>query len=228
MRRAFTLVEVTVIVTVIAIIAALAVPQVVAMARGRERDEQYNDILRLAQLGREAAIRNGQTYVLTIGDSAGSMLTLAPEDDQAATSLKDTRSNDTATTSSSGGTNNNNFPALPQGAILGSSGMSASGQQPTGQGNNSDDLSQASATIPEGATIGQLNLGSQSSSTSDFKLHFYPEGRSEGGGFEIVEGSTTRTLLVDINGFASLKEATLPPAAEQSWEAGTYEQRASS
>ena len=39
MRRAFTLVEVTVIVTVIAIIAALTIPNVVAMARGRERDE---------------------------------------------------------------------------------------------------------------------------------------------------------------------------------------------
>lgn len=225
MRRGFTLVEVTIIVAIITIVAALTIPNIVSMTKARTREEQYNDILRLAQMGREAAIKNGLAYVLTVSDGNGSVVTLAPEDAQDSTSLRDTRTTNSLTSNT--GNNNNSYPPLPQGMIVGSSPGSnnSSAQQVL---NGSDDPSQASAPMPDGVTLGQLNLGSDSSNSSDFKLHFYPEGRSEGGGFEMVEGATTRTLSIDRNGFATLKEGTLTPATEQSWEAGTYEQRASS
>ena len=75
-------------------------------------------------------------------------------------------------------------------------------------------------------TLGNLSLEGKNSNASDFRLHFYPDGRSEGGGLEWIEGNTTRNLSVTTGGLATLAEGKLPEATNDRWEAGTYEQRA--
>lgn len=221
MRRAFTLVEVMVIITVLAVVSALALPNVVALARGRARDEAYNEVLRIAQMGREVAIQRGSTYVLSLG-ADGSTVILEPEEENEA--LRDTRESSTNATT----TQDNGPRPLPSGiAVGGGAGNSIDGSRNSGSGLNIDENG-ASVTLPTGVSIGQVVLDGASSNTSDFKLHFFPDGQSESGGFEMIEGSTTRSLQIDRNGMVKLEEDSLPDAAEDRWEAGQYEQRASS
>jgi Tfp pilus assembly protein FimT len=59
------------------------------------------------------------------------------------------------------------------------------------------------------------------STSSDFKLQFSPEGRSNGGGVEFNSFS----LIVDTSGGIRYIEGQLPPPEDERWEAGSLEQR---
>jgi len=85
-----------------------------------------------------------------------------------------------------------------------------------------------SVTLPNGASVGNVALDGKTSTASDFTLHFYPDGRSEGGAFEMTEGSTVRNLTVTTGGLATLAEGTMAPPQSNRWEAGQYEQRSTS
>lgn len=85
-----------------------------------------------------------------------------------------------------------------------------------------------SVSLPDGASVGNASLDGQTSSSNDFTLHFYPDGRSEGGALEITEGSTVHSLVVTTTGIATLAEGSMPVTQANHWEAGQYEQRASS
>ncbi len=86
----------------------------------------------------------------------------------------------------------------------------------------------ASVDLPNGASVGNVALDGKTSTASDFILHFYPDGRSEGGAFEMTEGSTVRNLTVTTQGLATLAEGIMPATQSNRWEAGQYEQRSSS
>lgn len=214
-RRAFTLIEMMVVCAILAMFSALVLPSVVAMKAGRERDEAYENVLRLARQGREAAIQSGRTYVLKLEDG-GTRVTLGPDEETSGAAL--TRSGDVETETSG----NLNSPKI--GASIGVMGSAA------GTSSNSANVRDGSGSVdlPQDVTMGQLVLAGKASSTSDFVLHFYPDGRSEGGGFELVDRGATRNLSVTTRGLSSLETGPLPQAAEESWEAGQYEQRASS
>lgn len=214
-RRGFTLIEVVIVCAIISMLAALVYPNVVAMKSSRERDAAYGNVLRLAQMGREAAIQGGKTYSLSI---EGTTLVLKQEEETGG--VQDTRPR----TETEGDAKAP--PPLPSGILVGGAPDAQKGVS-AGRGGGSETGGQ-SASLPEGVTVGEASLDGKPSSSSEFTLHFYPDGRSEGGGFEMVDRSTTRVLLVERNGLATLREGTLPATSEHSWEAGQYEQRTSS
>lgn len=186
MRRGFTLIEMTVVCTVLMVIAALVVPNVVSMKTAETHREAYRAFLRLARRGRQEAMRSGRTYVLTV--ESGNSLRLQRE------------------------------PA------------SATDQDPRAtQVTDDPELEDVDAVqFPDGVNTANLEIDHQSSNATDFKLHFYPDGKSEEGGIEFLEGATTRTLLVTADGVISLQEGNLPQDQNADrWEAGQYEQRVS-
>ena len=215
-RRAFTLIEIIVVCTIIALFSALVLPNVVALKASRERDATYSAVLDLAQRGREAAIQSGHTYTLRLEES-GMRVVLEPEEETGAFA-----SNREAGKMASA--EPEKVKTVPHGLGL-SQGNAAS--QGSGNGNSATDGGD-SVTLPEGATLGETVLDGKPSNTSDFALHFYPEGRSEGGGFEMIDRGLTRSLSITTQGRSSMSTGSLPQAGESRWEAGQYEQRSSS
>ena len=196
---------------VLALLSAVTLPSVVAMRASRERQVAYEDILRLAQAGRETAIASGKVYTLTLDDGGTVRLQQA----------------ETAETSRDGQATESTDSSVPQiripnGVVIGASENPSSPDASS----NGEVTDLKSATLPSGASFGEVVLADKPSSSSDFTLHFYPDGRSEGGGFEIRYGPDVRSILIDREGIARLTEDNLPPTDESSWEAGQYEQRA--
>ncbi len=185
-RRAFTLVEITIVCAILAMMAALVMPNLVAMKANRERKETYNAILRLAQKGRESAIQEGKTYALVLTDS-GNTVALQRDQDQQTTT--------------------------------------ADPRQIPKDDTTAEREEVARVSLPNGVTLGEMSLDGKQSSASDFTLHFYADGKSEGGGFELVDQGSKRTLMVTNRGLASLQDGDLPQTGDTSWEAGQYEQR---
>ena len=213
MRRAYTLIEVMVVCVVLVILASLVYPNLVGMRDSRERQAAYENVLRLAQAGRETAITSGHTYTLTL-DDGGTVRLQRAED-------AETRRDGQAVETTDTGTNTPQIK-IPRGLIVG--GSEGSGTRSISDANSTDDAQ--SASLPTGASIGQVVFDDKPSSASDFTLHFYPDGRSEGGGFEIQNGANIQSIVIDRNGIASLIEDNLPATTESSWEAGQNEQRA--
>lgn len=219
MRRAFTLIELMVVCTVLVLITTLVIPNLGAMRASREREEAYRTILRLAQAGRETAIQSGHTYTLTLTNSGS---TLALNRDEDAVVGRDGGTNSTPPALNTTTTTDVRLPrSLSNGAASGSMGIGP------GVSGNDSTTDAASANLPSGASMGNVVLGGKTASTSDFSLHFYPDGRSEGGGIEMSDNGAARSLQIDRQGYATLTDGSLPAATESSWEAGIYEQRTS-
>ena len=70
--RAFTLVELVLVMVVIAVIAAMVVPSLSGSARGRRIGDTANQIVSLARLARTQAVTDGKTYRLNIDPNGGS------------------------------------------------------------------------------------------------------------------------------------------------------------
>lgn len=213
-RHAFTLIELLTVCAVLALFAGVVMPNLVAMKAGRDRDEAYRKILRLAQAGRETAIQSGRTYTLTLTGN-----TVELDRETATDSLRDTRTG----TANLGSNDPMDQVRLP--ASISGSGTPTSSTRRSSNSAGTDEADGASATIPSGASLDTIVLEGKPSTTNDFVLHFYPDGRSEGGGFEMTEGSATRSLSIDRRGLATLTDTALPATTETDWEAGSYVQR---
>ena len=180
-RRAFTLIELMVVTTVLVLVAGLITPNLVAIKQGRDRDEVYASVLRLVQRGRESAIRDGRNYELTV--SGGNAR------------------------SSSSGTRRSRRATIP-----GRRRSARSRRRRTWTG----------SPCPSDISLGDLQLGGKDSNASDFTMHFYPDGHSEGGGLELVYNGSKRNVAVTNRGLATLTEGGLPTANANDWEAGQY------
>lgn len=214
MRRAFTLIELMVVCTVLIIISALVAPNVVQMKKAREHQAAYDDVLRLAQMGRNTAISSGHTYVLTI--ESNSIVLQQGEDSDLPRDGQGTSATSATTDASAPPP-----PKLPTSGLISGSGTLSN----SGGASDAADQSRGSVDLPDGASFSNLELAGKPSSTSEFTLHFYPDGHSEGGGFEMVEGSATRNLFVDQFGLVTMGDGPLPQTGDTSWEAGDYVQR---
>jgi general secretion pathway protein H len=77
--RAFTLIEISVVILVIALLAAIVMPNLVRMKESRERREFYSRMNRFVSTARESAITENVTLAITLG-SSGRSLVLVEED----------------------------------------------------------------------------------------------------------------------------------------------------
>lgn len=217
MRRGYTLIEMLIVCVVLVLVASLALPNVLGMKSSREREAAFGKVLLLAQAGRETAIQSGRTYALTLNDATVKLA----RDDASQPSREGTDNGLSSFTPASrlGGASTSGVVRLPRSVAPSTKSLGAAG---------TDDPDEGSADLPDSTTFGNVVLGDKTSSPSEFTLHFYPDGHSEGGGFEMQSGASTRSLQIDRQGIATLTDGTLPATAENSWEAGTYVQRSGS
>jgi prepilin-type N-terminal cleavage/methylation domain-containing protein len=78
-RRGFTFIEMSVVIVVLTIIAAMIVPNVVKMKESSDRQTFFSSLWRLAGRGRELAISEKKTFVMAL-DSSGRSFTLSEQD----------------------------------------------------------------------------------------------------------------------------------------------------
>jgi Tfp pilus assembly protein FimT len=87
------------------------------------------------------------------------------------------------------------------------------------------DIPTVEVPIPDGVTLQTYKSGTNDSNEGDWKLHFYPDGTSDGGGFEIAQGSKIQSWIVAIDGSNQLLDGNYPDPTLQKWQAGDYAKR---
>lgn len=83
----------------------------------------------------------------------------------------------------------------------------------------------ASATLPDGVEAQQFQQEGQPTNAASWRIRFYPDGRSDSGGFEMREGETIRSLAFLPDGRIVYQEGALPDTSQSRWQAGNLETR---
>jgi len=171
-KRGFTLVELTVVIAVLMILAAAVVPNLVAFETSQRERTFYNTLANLPAQARERAIAQGKNVTLQYDDNAN-QFQLHSNDD------------------------------------------------------NGNDQSISKLDLLPGMQVNRVMLGTTDSNSSDWKLTFYPDGTSDGGGAELtLTDSTIVSLKIEAsNGHAQLLTDRLPDPSAEKWQAGDYVHR---
>ena len=94
------------------------------------------------------------------------------------------------------------------------------------QNNQSEEREDSTSfSFPSEISATNFRLAGSDVNSGDWQLMFYPDGKSNGGGFEIVRGNDTRSISITTDGFATLSNSGLATATSETWDAGTYVQR---
>jgi type II secretory pathway pseudopilin PulG len=195
-HRGFTLIEMSVIVVVLMLFAALIVPNVIKMGPAQQQRAIYGALVDLVRKAREDAIENGTTYALAYDGSKSAFV------------LKKQPASPDQTASSTG-----NLPQ-PENRPL-SNVQSVS---------DLEDVT--SLVLPAGIQANTFRVGTEGTDPGSWLLHFYPDGTSEGGGVELTPGGNVfKSVEVTKNGIPSLVDGPLPDPSEEKWTAGTYAQQ---
>jgi len=172
--KAFTLIELTVVIAVLALLAAAVMPFLAAAEVGGKERAFLSNLKGLAIEGRETAINSGRDVTLTYDDTNNAF------------TLKTTDS-------------------------------------------NGDDQDIKSEDMPPSLKTTKFEVGTQDSNAGDWKVLFYPDGTSDGGGVEIARGNDTLSLYIDKStGRSQMISDQLPDPKADSWTAGDYVHRTSS
>jgi Tfp pilus assembly protein FimT len=87
------------------------------------------------------------------------------------------------------------------------------------------DVPAVDVPIPDDVTLQTYKTGTNDTTEGEWKLHFYPDGSSDGGGFEIAQGSKTQTWIVATDGSNRMLDGTYPDPTLEKWQAGDYAKR---
>ncbi len=80
--------------------------------------------------------------------------------------------------------------------------------------------------LPKTLHASSFQLSGNDSSSAEWKLHFYPDGKSDGGGIEIGStGGDSKSLSVAASGLATIATGPIPDTSQDQWQAGDYEHR---
>ncbi len=166
-RRGYTLVEMSVVVMIIALLAAAVVPNLVSLKTGRELRQFRTDLRQLAAQARESAISTGAELEMSF--ASGQFTIQSPATDSTV--------------------------------------------QPK------------QLAVPDAVTTNRFELAGADAAEGDWKLRFYPDGTTDGGGVELREGQDAFALQIKKNGETTLIDGALPDATTDRWQAGEHEQR---
>ena len=209
-RSGFTLIEMMVIIVLISLLSAMVAPNLIAMRDGQRKRALYTSVADLAGLAREMALTNDQTMYLQIDANSNSIL-LKQEVDT--TTYQN--SNDTSATG---------------GDTIVVAGHTQSTRQNSNIGTASADRSQdktvKTIALPQGITFGNFKLAGTSSDEGSWKLHYYADGTTDGGGLELIEGRGTKSIVIGPKGGVSETDGSLPDSSQDQWTAGDYVHRA--
>jgi prepilin-type N-terminal cleavage/methylation domain-containing protein len=170
--RGFTLIELTVVITVLAVLASAVVPNLVAYQASQREHAFLDNLVGLGAIAREKAIASGRNVDIEYDDSADAF-----------------RLHTTDV--------------------------------------NGDDQDLNTLSVPGAIKANKFQLLGSDSGPSDWKLNFYPDGSSDGGGVELIQGdSGVISLNVDARtGRSELLHDSLPDPRANSWQAGDYVHR---
>jgi len=83
-----------------------------------------------------------------------------------------------------------------------------------------------SLTIPEGITVGRFLADQRESPEDGWRVPFFPDGSSAGGGMEFeVAGDTLSLAIPRADGRPRVARGPLPDLSFETWSAGSYERR---
>lgn len=94
---------------------------------------------------------------------------------------------------------------------------------------DANDQQLATLKLPSGVTTDNFISGENTMGASDWKVQFFPDGSSDGGGVELTSSGRVRTLKVDLDGTVSISDGPTPDDSQKQddqWPAGDYEKRA--
>ncbi len=186
--RGITLIEMSVVVIVILIMAALVERNFAHVKDGLAQRAFISNLRAEVTRGRLQAIQDGQTVTMQY-DPAGSQFTLSEPEIN---------------------TDSNQTPQLVTDL----------------QNLTSNPVH--SLKIPSGVSFSDFKTGTTDEGNGNWQLHFYPEGKSDGGGIQILIGQQTQSLLIDNHGNSSFVSGQLPDNTNDIWTSGTYVQRTTS
>jgi len=169
--KGFTLIELTVIIIVVALIATIVLPNFVAVRKGQEARNFVSEVRTLAVRARNEALAHGETLAMTYD-----------------------------------GTNQQLFVAVEAGEV-------------------DENQEIANLKLPEGTTLQSFKTGTNDTSDANWKVHFYPDGRSEGGGFEINQSNLLHSFVVRDDGSNQMLAGDYPDQSNEKWQAGDYARR---
>lgn len=91
---------------------------------------------------------------------------------------------------------------------------------------NGDSTELGTLSMPDGVDVSRLFNDGKVADSSDWKINFYPDGSSDGGGIELSRGNSLTSLSVDKGtSLATVTDGEMPDGENTSWPAGDYVQR---
>lgn len=169
-RRGFTLIELTLIVGVLAIMSVMVVPRVRSIQEGSAFRHFRIDARRIAQEARALAVSRGELVSVAFDESRSSLNAIVETSDEQPTVL-------------------------------------------------------SSVDLAPGVEAVEFVQEEAQSTPSEWRIRFYPDGRSDGGGVLFQSGEASFHLAVLENGTIRFDEGDLPDLSAEQWSAGEYEQR---
>lgn len=194
--RGFTLIEMMVVTTVLAMLAAVIVPSLLSLQRAQESRRSLSDLLSMARLSAGQARQTGRTFELVIDENNSSVI-VRPEvvDEERFPALRPTTSN----------------------------GLTSTGIQEAANTPEDDDQATVTRSLAASIKIQSATVDDESI-TGETIVKFYSDGSAQRAIIQLTESDVDRTLVVDRQGGIQLVRGQ-SDLAQDRWPAGDLEQR---
>ncbi|MFQ3677236.1 MAG: prepilin-type N-terminal cleavage/methylation domain-containing protein [Fimbriimonadaceae bacterium] len=204
-RRAFTLIELSVVIVLLALLAGLVVPNLVNQRDARQTRLaliQARDALVEAQA---RAVREGQTVAVRFDEASQTLTIVRPADVL-------------------------NAAPITGAGLTGTASLAAARQAAFGSANDVDTNDLGESVLRRVRLGGNIRgrgfrVADETVVSGEFLLRFYADGKSDGGALEFDVNGASRSIVVDRNGDARIENGGLPDVQTDEWQAGENERR---